>query len=115
VTPLTFGCGDMFPTMLTMSFLLQTFFPEEELNTIGQPGSRLAHISPNATINNPFSSIPRTFWFTIVTLLTVGYGDMFPTTIAGQIITMCSMVLAMLVIALPVSVVGTNFTQACPC
>jgi hypothetical protein len=92
--------------------MLQVFFGEDQLETIGRPGSKLEHISPNATINHPFSSIPMTFWFTIVTLLTVGYGDMFPTTIAGRIITMFSILVAMLVVALPISVVGTNFTQA---
>jgi hypothetical protein len=41
---------------------LQIFFSEKELNTIGQPGTRLANIRPNATVNNPSSYIPRTFW-----------------------------------------------------
>ena len=39
---------------------------------------------------------------------------MVPSTIAGQLITSVAMVLAMLVLALPISVVGTNFTQARP-
>ena len=33
-----------------------------------------------------FTSIPETFWFIIVTMTTVGYGDMTPTTVAGKLL-----------------------------
>lgn len=58
-----------------------------------------------------FRSIPGTFWWSVVTLLTVGYGDVVPGTVAGKVVAAMSMVVAVLLMALPVSVIGTTFTQ----
>eukprot|EP00892_Ulva_mutabilis_P008185 jgi/Ulvmu1/5739/UM245_0007.1 len=58
-----------------------------------------------------FRSIPATFWWSVVTLLTVGYGDVVPGTASGKAVAAVSMVVAVLLMALPVSVIGTTFTQ----
>lgn len=58
-----------------------------------------------------FRSIPATFWWSVVTLLTVGYGDAVPGTTSGKIVAAVSMVVAVLLMTLPVSVIGTTFTQ----
>jgi len=60
--------------------------------------------------NEDFSSIPASCWWAIVTVLTVGYGDMAPTTVTGKLVASLLMVIALVVIALPVSIIGTNFT-----
>uniref|UniRef100_A0A061R4I4 Voltage-gated ion channel superfamily n=1 Tax=Tetraselmis sp. GSL018 TaxID=582737 RepID=A0A061R4I4_9CHLO len=58
-----------------------------------------------------FGSIPESFWWTVVTINTVGYGDVVPITDWGKAVASLLMVVGLLVMALPVSVIGTNFTQ----
>eukprot|EP01006_Ploeotia_vitrea_P052612 TRINITY_DN67713_c1_g1_i1.p2 TRINITY_DN67713_c1_g1~~TRINITY_DN67713_c1_g1_i1.p2 ORF type:complete len:454 (+),score=242.72 TRINITY_DN67713_c1_g1_i1:83-1444(+) len=58
-----------------------------------------------------FRSIPATFYWCIVTMTTVGYGDIFPRTTFGKIIASVTMICGILVIALPVTILGSNFSD----
>lgn len=58
-----------------------------------------------------FGTIPRTFWWAVVTMTTVGYGDCFPVSTAGKILAMATMILGLVIIALPITVVGSNFQK----
>lgn len=58
-----------------------------------------------------FTSIPATFWWCIVTITTVGYGDVVPATLGGRLIAVGTMAAGVLTIALPVSIVGSNFQR----
>eukprot|EP00002_Diphylleia_rotans_P002375 TRINITY_DN1150_c0_g1_i6.p1 TRINITY_DN1150_c0_g1~~TRINITY_DN1150_c0_g1_i6.p1 ORF type:complete len:785 (+),score=107.59 TRINITY_DN1150_c0_g1_i6:1078-3432(+) len=64
---------------------------------------------------SPFQSIPHSFWWSIVTMATVGYGDMAPTTIAGRIVAGFIILTGILVLALPIAVLSANFTQFYEC
>ena len=71
-----------------------------------------------------FTSIPRSIYWCIVTMTTVGYGDIAPITPLGQFIASIIMVLGYGIIAVPTGIVSAEFTsqafmvenntQACP-
>jgi voltage-gated potassium channel len=70
-----------------------------------------------------FTSIPRSIYWAIVTVTTVGYGDIAPQTIPGQILASLMMILGYAILAVPTGIVGAELarssfasssTQACP-
>ena len=72
---------------------------------------------------NGFDSIPRSIYWAIVTLTTVGYGDIAPTTVLGQMLASVVMILGYSIIAVPTGIVTVELskatkeqvsTQACP-
>merc|ERR1711871_513027 len=66
---------------------------------------------PEGTNPSPFQSIPHSFWWCMVTLTTVGYGDVVPCTYMGQLIGAATMLVGLVMLALPLSIIGTNFIE----
>ena len=58
-----------------------------------------------------FASIPRIFWFIMVTMTTVGYGDVSPVTGIGKVCAVLTMFCGIIILALPITVIGTNFAN----
>jgi voltage-gated potassium channel len=58
-----------------------------------------------------FTSIPRSIYWTIVTLTTVGYGDIAPITNLGQFIATIIMVVGYGIIAVPTGIVTVEFSK----
>ena len=59
-----------------------------------------------------FKSIPHSFWWTIVTLTTVGYGDVFPITVGGKIFTFFVLIIGVAVVTVPAGLVATALGEA---
>jgi voltage-gated potassium channel len=59
-----------------------------------------------------FSSIPATLWWGVVTLTTVGYGDVHPITPLGQFFGAIVAVLGIGLFALPASILASGFIEA---
>jgi hypothetical protein len=59
---------------------------------------------------SPFTSIPIAIYYTIVTQTTVGYGDLYPTSTGGRALATTLAHIGILVLALPISVIGSNFS-----
>jgi len=57
-----------------------------------------------------FSSIPRSMYWCIVTLTTVGYGDITPQTVPGQILSSFVMIMGYGIIAIPTGIVTAELT-----
>lgn len=60
---------------------------------------------------SPFQSVPQAYYWAITTMTTVGYGDVTGLTVTGRMISAVAMIAGVLVLALPVSVLGTTFLE----
>lgn len=69
------------------------------------------HVLERDAQPDKFGSVPEAMWWAIVTLTTVGYGDVTPVTAAGRLVAGVTMVMGMIMLALPVGIVATAFSQ----
>lgn len=58
-----------------------------------------------------FATIPDALWWAVITLTTVGYGDVFPVTPAGKLIAGVTAVTGIAMLALPVGIIATAFAR----
>ena len=58
-----------------------------------------------------FANIPSAMWWSVITLTTVGYGDVFPVTIAGRIVAGMIAIVGIGLFALPAGILGSGFLE----
>jgi voltage-gated potassium channel len=63
-------------------------------------------------VESGFTSIPRSIYWAIVTLTTVGYGDIAPATILGQFLASIIMILGYSIIAVPTGIVTAELNKS---
>lgn len=115
------GEADMLATALRSSRHKITVFLTFILATVVTVGSLMYVIEGP---ENGFTSIPVSIYWAIVTMTTVGYGDIAPRTPLGQILASAIMIAGYAIIAIPTGIVTTEIarasahqkisTQACP-
>jgi voltage-gated potassium channel len=71
--------------------------------------SALMYFAEHDAQPKAFSSIPAAMWWAVVTMTTVGYGDVYPVTVLGRFLAGITALLGIAAFALPTSILGAGF------
>ena len=74
--------------------------------------SVLMFVAEGTVQQEQFGSIPRCLWWSIVTVTTVGYGDVYPVTFFGRVIAALTAICGVAVVAIPIGIISAGFTES---
>lgn len=73
----------------------------------------LLYVIENEMADSPeFTSIPACYWWAVITMTTVGYGDMVPRSTPGQVVALSSILSGILLMAFPVTSIFHTFSRS---
>ena len=71
----------------------------------------LMHLAEGRIQPDKLGTIPEALWWAVVTLGTIGYGDVVPVTALGKVIATGTIFLGLIMIALPVGIIANAFSE----
>src|SRR6516225_7848739 len=71
----------------------------------------IMHVIEGHAQPDKFGTIPDAMWWAIVTLGTIGYGDVVPVTVLGRIVASVTIFVGLIMVALPIGIVATAFAD----
>ena len=71
----------------------------------------IMHVIERHAQPDKFGTIPDAMWWAIVTLGTIGYGDVVPVTVLGRIVAAVTIFVGLIMVALPIGIVATAFAD----
>jgi len=71
----------------------------------------IMHLVEGGVQPKNFGTIPSAMWWAIVTLSTIGYGDVVPITAAGKLVAAATGVMGLIMVALPIGIIATAFAN----
>jgi len=77
----------------------------------GLVAASLMHLAEASVQPTKLGTIPEAFWWAIVTIGTIGYGDVVPVTPLGKLIATCTIFAGLVLMALPVGIIATAFAE----
>ena len=107
-----------FLLVFVLIFASMLFFLEggQWIDPAGQPCEYFCeggtYIYSDSGDANPHLSIFTCFWVMIITITTVGYGDIYPTTTMGRLVSIFAMIFGIIYTAMPLAIVGSFFFDA---
>jgi len=71
----------------------------------------IMHLIERDAQPDKFGTIPDAMWWAIVTLGTIGYGDVVPVTLIGRVVAAVTIFFGLIMVALPIGIVATAFAD----
>lgn len=73
--------------------------------------SSLMYFAENGAQPDKFANIPQAIWWSVITLTTVGYGDVVPVTVMGRMLAGVIAIVGIGLFALPAGILGSGFVE----
>jgi voltage-gated potassium channel len=71
----------------------------------------IMHLAERHAQPDKFGTIPDAMWWAIVTLGTIGYGDVVPVTLFGRLVASITIFIGLIMVALPIGIIATAFAE----